>query len=501
MTDPTPPPPPSEERTLAGRVAKGAAWILGSGIAARVLGVFNTIVVARLLVPDDIGIVAVATVAMQLLEGFSQIGVSQAVVKFRDANKDDLNTLFTLSLLRGLFVGLLLAILAPVMATFYDDARMLPIFLVVAAVPIITGLVNPRFFEFERDLRFSQQFIMTIATKLASVIVSIAIAFSFRTYWAIIFGIVTGACVQLFLSYALRPFAPNLSFKSIRKVFGFSGWLTAVSFVTALNNKLDTPILARLVGASGAGVYFMGYNLSSLVSDQLAAPISQAVYPGLSSLQDDVERMRLAFLQSVAALGVIAMPAGFGFAFVAQDVTLLLLGEKWMDAAPLIEILAPVLGLEALFYAAQFYAMARGLTHLVFIRAIVFFIIRFPIFIWATMTYGILGAAYASAGAGLLYVGLNLALYARVSGSNFWDPLWSARRSLAGVAAMAAWFLLLRPYVGGIEALPLPIRLGTDVVIGAVIYIAAVAGLWRAEGRPEGVEEQIWHVVRSRLNH
>lgn len=500
MTDPDTPATPENERSLAGRVAKGAAWILGSGIAARVLGVANTIIVARLLVPDDIGIVAVATVALQLLEGFSQIGVSQAVVKFRDANRDDLNTLFTLSFLRGLFVGLLLVALAPLTASFYDDARMQPIFLVVAMVPIITGLVNPRFFEFERDLRFSQQFIMTIVTKLASVIVSVAIAFAFRTYWAIIFGVVTGACVQLLLSYALRPFSPRLSFKSIRKVFGFSGWLAAVSFVTALNNKLDTPILARLVGASGTGVYFMGYNLSSMVSDQLAGPISQAVYPGLSSLQDDAERMRAAFLQSVAALGVIAMPAGFGFAFVAQDVTLLLLGEKWLEAAPLIEILAPVLGLEALFYASQYYAMAMGLTHLVFIRAIVFFIIRFPVFIWATMAYGIQGAAYASAAAGLLYVGLNLALYARVSGGNFWDPLWSARRSLAGVAAMAAWFLLLRPQIDAIETLPLALRLGSDVAIGAVIYVSVLVGIWRAEGRPEGVEGQVWRVVSARLN-
>ncbi len=230
MTDINSPQHTSPEAGLTRRVAHGAAWIMGSGIAARALGAINTIVVARLLVPNDIGVVAVATLAMQLLQGFSDVGVSQAVVRFRDAGRDDLNTLFTLSLARGLLVGLALALMAPFMAMFYDDPRMRDVFLAVALAPVMIGLINPRFFEFERDLKFSQQFLVTIATKLAGVIVSVVIAFMFRTYWAIILGMLAGGAVQLFLSYALRPFAPRLSFKSIRKVFGFSGWLTASEF-------------------------------------------------------------------------------------------------------------------------------------------------------------------------------------------------------------------------------------------------------------------------------
>ena len=492
-----PGPKSSPEPGLAGRVAHGAAWIMGSGIAARVLGAVNTIVVARLLVPNDIGLVAVATLAMQMLQGFSDVGVSQAVVRFRDAGRDDLNTLFTLSLVRGLIVGLALALLAPMMAAFYGDPRMQSVFLVVAAAPVITGLVNPRFFEFERELRFSQQFLMTIATKLSSVMVSVSIAFAFRSYWAIILGMITGAGVQLFLSYALRPFAPRLSFKSIRKVFGFSGWLTAVSFVAALNNKLDTPILARLVGTGGAGIFFMGGQLSDMVAEQLASPLSKAVYPGLSSLQGETDRMRHAFLRSVAALGVIAMPAAFGFAFVAQDATTLVLGEKWLGVAPVIKILAPVVGLQTLFYAAQYYAMALGLTRLVFVRETVFFLVRFPVFVWAAMTHGIQGAVWASAGAGLIHVGLNLALYAKASGAAFWEPLWSARRSLGAIAVMALWFLWLRPHADGIEALSLPVRLLADIVLGAAIYAIALASLWISEGRPDGVERQIWRMARA----
>ncbi|MEO1243438.1 MAG: lipopolysaccharide biosynthesis protein [Pseudomonadota bacterium] len=501
MTDINSPQRTSPEPGLTRRVAHGAAWIMGSGIAARALGAINTIVVARLLIPNDIGIVAVATLAMQLLQGFSDVGVSQAVVRFRDAGRDDLNTLFTLSLARGLLVGLALALAAPVMAAFYDDPRMRNVFLAVALAPVMIGLINPRFFEFERELKFSQQFLVTIATKLAGVIVSVVIAFMFRTYWAIILGMLAGGAVQLFLSYALRPFAPRLSFKSIRKVFGFSGWLTAVSFVAALNNKLDTPILARFVGTGGAGIFFMGGQLSDMVAEQLAAPLSKAVYPGLSSLQDEVDRMRKAFLRSVAALGVIAMPAAFGFAFVAEDATALVLGEKWAGVAPVIKVLAPVAGLQSLFYAAQYYAMALGLTRLVFIRESAFFLIRFPVFIWAVAAHGLNGAIWAAAGTGVLHVILNLALYARAGGGKFWEPLWSARRSFGAVAVMALWFLWLRPEVAPIDALPLASRLIADIAMGAAIYGLALTGLWIGEGRPDGVERQIWRTARAFTKH
>lgn len=492
------PPLLSDEPALTARVARGAAWIFGAGLFARLLGTINTIVVARLLVPEDIGLVAVATIAMQLLQGLSDIGVSQAVVKFQNADRDDLNTLFTLSVMRGLMIGLVLALAAPVMGGFYEDPRMVGVFLAVAAFPIIAGFINPKFYEFERDLKFSREFIATALNKLAGVFVSITIAFVFRTYWAIILGLLAGVVTQLFLSYAMRPFAPRLSFKSLRKVFGFSGWLTGVSFLAALNNKLDVPILARLTGGAGAGFYFMGFQLSEMATAQIGWPLTRAIYPGLSSMQGEVERMRAAFLRGVAALGAFAMPGAFGFAFVAHDLVALLLGDKWAATAGVIQLLAPVIGLQALFFAVQSYAMALGLIRLVFWRELVFLVIRMPVFIWSALTNGLTGAIWAAAGLGLFHIALNLALYARASGRPFWDPLVSARRSIGAVAAMAIYFLAVRPELPAIAEAPIAVRLFSDIFIGAGLYVLAHLALWRFEGQPDGVEAQALQLLKSR---
>lgn len=486
--------------SLTTRVAHGAAWIMGAGLFARLIGAVNTIIIARLLVPEDIGIVATATITMQLLQGVSDIGVSQAVVKFRDADRDDLNTLFTFSLIRGLAIGLLLFAAAPFAAEFYGDERLFWAFMGVALFPVLLGLINPKYYEFERELKFSREFIVTIVNRLTGVAVSLTIAIIFRTYWAIILGMLASAFVQMALSYVMRPYGPRLSFKSFSRLIGFSGWLGGVSFLAALNNKLDVPILGRVIGQGGAGVFFIGFQISEMVAGQIAMPLTRAIFPGLAQMQGDADRMRRAFLRGVEALGAFAMPAAFGLAFVAGDFTHVVLGEKWSAAVPAIAYLAPVIGLQSLFFATQSYAVALGRTRLVFFRELIFFLIRTPVFVWAAIAHGLEGAIIAVAATGLFHVVLNLALYARASGAAFWEPLLAARRPLGAVAVMALWFVLLRPEIAGVDELDSLSRLGADVFSGAAIYAAMLYVFWRVEGRPGGVEENVKSALVSIWN-
>ena len=480
-------------------VAKGAGWIVAARFAVRMLGAVNTIIVARILAPADFGLVAIGVTAMQLLHGFSEVGVGQAVIRFRDAGRDDLNTLFTLSALRGIIVALLLVLAAPFAADIFDDPRVFWVFLGVALYPLTLGLMNPRFFEFERDLDFSKDFIVSAGNKLAGVAVSIAIAAAFQSYWAIILGLVTGGFVQLVLSYVLRPFAPRISFASFDKVFAFSGWLAGVSFMAALNNKLDALIVARALGEDDAGDYYIGLQLADLSTSELAGPIARAIYPGFSRLQQNAEAMRAAFLQGVEAMAAIALPAAIGFAFIADDFTALVLGAKWSEAAMVIAIVAPSVGLQTLFAATQYYAMAQDKTKYVFYRETAFFLFRTPIFIWAAVEYGLIGAAYACAVTSIVHCALNLGLYARLSGDAFWRPLWAARRSLFAAGVMTLYFTELRPLLSMLDAAPTLVRMLADIAFGGMVFIAAQTVHWRAAGAPSGVEQSIMDLARRFL--
>ncbi|MEM8937270.1 MAG: oligosaccharide flippase family protein [Pseudomonadota bacterium] len=488
--------PGRRDDALEKRVMRGASWIVGSGLIARAIGAVNLIIVARLLAPADFGLVAVAVTVMQLLQGVSDIGVAQVVVRMRDSRRPEMDTLFTLSALRGVIIAALLVGFAPLAAAIYDDPRMGGVFLGVAATPLLFGLVNPRFYEFERAIEFSYEFALTLAVKLVAVAVSIGVALIFRSYWAIILGMAAGAAAHLGLSYALRPTLPRFTLRAFRKVFGLSGWITGVSFLSALNNKLDAPILARFVGAGGAGAYFMGLQLSEMAMGQIAQPLSRAIYPGLSSLQGEAARMRNAYLRGVEALGVFALPAAVGLALVAHDATSLLLGAQWGDAAMVIAYLAPVAGLQSIFYATAGYAVAAGAVRLVFFRELIFLSIRLPVFIAATILYGLKGAVISAAILGIFQIMLTLFLYARVSGDSVLRPVIAARRSLAAAAAMAVVLVAISPMVQPVFSDAL--RLCAMVGLGALVYVVVLGALWALEGRPAGVEGSIANVIAEK---
>ncbi|MDZ7626871.1 MAG: oligosaccharide flippase family protein [Parvularculaceae bacterium] len=498
-------PEPANELSpsLTARVARGAGFIVASRFVMGFLGFLNTVIVARLLLPDDFGIVAIGLGAMQILTNVSDIGVAQAVIKFHDAARKDLDTLFTLSVLRGAIIAILLVATAPFAADFYGEPRVFWVFTGCALYPLFTAFINPKFFEFERDLDYSKEFFATIIFKLAGVIVSIAVAVVFQSYWAMILGLAANGFVQMVLSYTMRPYRPHLTLASLHKVFAFSGWLTGVGLMSALNNKLDPLVIARVIGASGAGHYFMGMQLAELPTREVAYPAARAIYPGLSELQGDPARMRDAYLKGVEAIAAIAMPAAIGFALIARDLIPLLLGDKWADAIPVVEIITPVLGAQMPFLATQFYAMALGATRLVFFRELAFFFVRTPLFIAATLAFGLEGAAAAIAGCGALYIALNLVLYARVAGDRLWRPMWRVRRSFLASVAMAAIVMSIRS-ISLLEPADPLIRILAEIVAGAASYIGVHALLWRIEGLPNGAERAMLDfgrpLIRRALN-
>lgn len=489
---------PNDE-TLSGQVMRGTAWIVAARFIMRIIGFVNTVIIAKLLVPEDFGIVAVGVAAMQLVQGLSNIGLSQAVVKFRDASVDDLNTLFTLSMLRAGLTALLLVGIGFGAAEILEDRRFIGVFFGIAATPLILGLMNPRFYEFERDLDFSREFVATVSEKTVSVIVSICVALILRSYWALVIGMLAGAVTQTIISYWVRPFLPRLTLTSFRKMISFSGWLAGVSFVVSLNNKLDSFILARFIGLPATGVYYLGSQLAGLITSELAEPLARAIYPGLSQLQEDADRMRRAFLGGVAAVAAIALPASIGVAFIAEDLVQFVFGPKWAQTVPILQYLTPAFGLQALMLSMYYYSMARGRVKLAFFRELAFSAIKIPLFIWAAMTHGFLGAVYMASATCVVYVVLQLILYWQVSGGGVHEPLWAARRSFGAVGAMALWFVLAVPNFTGLEAVPIFVRLFVHVASGAIIYLGVHYWLWRVEGMPDGVEGRVIHLANQAL--
>ncbi len=487
-------------KELGGKVASGAMMIAAARFLIRGIGLINTLVVARLLAPDDFGVVAIGVTITQLLQNFSDIGVAQAIIRQKILTRRVVNTFFTLSIIRGVLISSLLVILSFFANDFFHDERTGGIFLAMALAAFLQAVCNPRFHHFERKLDFRKSLFVEVADKAVAVIVSLSLAIAFRNYWAIVGGVLAGASVRLVMSYAMIPYMPRLSLKAYSDVISFTGWMTGVSFVAALNNKLDALIIGRFLGAGPTGVYTMGTQLAWLAADELASPISRALYPGFSALQGDRMLMRKTFLRGVETLAAVVLPASLGIAFVADDLIMTLLGEQWMATSFVVAAYAPVTALIAIYALVQWYATALGQARFIFIREFLFLCVRLPIFCFAVFKFGLEGAIWAICGLGVLHAAFNAALFTVLERSNPLLPLWQARRTVVALGGLALYFLAVKPLISINEDMPSIVTLCGDIAMGATFYGAALFGVWRLSGKPPGVDALLFGAF-SRFAH
>jgi len=476
------------------RIAAGVGWLYGYRWVERLIDFASVVVLARILAPDDFGLVAIAASVVTIIEGLSALDVNKALIRHRDDDRALYDTAWTLSALRGLFA----AVIMIVISRLVDDPRIAAILIALALSPILTGLANPRFVMFERDLVFSRLAILTLGARILAFAVTVAIAVLTRSYWALVIGILAGALTSLVLGYLMRPYLPRPSLTRFADIFAFSGWLSLTSVVTTLAMETDKIIVGRLLGITEAGYYFMTQRIGVLPTRELVSPLQRILFPSFSELAADTVRLRRAVLESVNVVGSLSLPAGFGFALIAGDFVPLMLGDRWSPIVPLLVVLVPYLGLRATLSMALPCVMALGRTRLLFGVSLIYAVIHLPVFIGCTAAFGLPGAIWSIVGAGVLYTALNAWMLHRCLGLTPRELVSRLRRPLAAALAMVGTVLAVRAAlpIATLGTAPSWTSLAGTVVVGAAVFTAALGTLWRIEGRPPGLERRLLDLLR-----
>jgi PST family polysaccharide transporter len=479
--------------TTTRRVAAGAGWLYGHRWIERLLDFASIVVLARLLSPDDFGVVAIATSFVAIIEGLAAFDVNKALIRTRDEDRALYDSAWTLSALRGLLAAVCMAAIAP----FVTDARISAVLLALALSPLLGGLANPRFVTYERDLVYSRVAGLTLGARVVAVGVTILLAVLYRSYWALVIGLLAGALASTALSYALRPYRPRISFARVSDIFGFSGWLSAATIVTTLAMETDRIIVGRLIGVANAGLYYMTTRVGVLPTRELISPLQRILFPSFSELVHDRARLRRVVGESINVLGSLSLPAGVGFSLVAGGFVPLALGAQWLAIVPLVTVLVPYLGVRATLSMTWPCAMALGEVRLLFRISLVYALVHLPVFIAGTALFGLSGAIWSIVVAGVFYSYLNAWLLKRTLGITLGEILDQLRRPFFATVVMAGAVLALK------EALP-PAPLSTGgawaallarVLVGSGVYGATLHALWRREGRPAGIEYRVLQVL------
>jgi len=469
-------------------------------LVERSLSIVSTIILARLLVPADFGLVAMAMSVVALIELASAFSLDVPLIQRSSPTRDHYDTAWTFKLLMGAGCGLAIALLAHPAATFYSEPRLVSVMLALSVGWVLQGFENIGVVNFRRNMDFRRELMFLLGKKLVAFIITVSLSLLLRSYWALVAGILTSRLAGIALSYAMEPYRPRLCFRAWTDLFSVSSWLFINNLLHYGTQRLSHFFIGRLHGSQALGLYTVGAELAYLPQTELVAPINRAVFPGYSRMVENPAEIGRGFIDINAVIAIIVFPACVGLAVVADLLVAVLLGPKWADAVPLIRVLVIAGGLSALTsnaYSAYLALNRARVTTWILAVEVVVLIAAMVLF---SRAYGFIGIAYAELTAvvtavacsyGLLFRALKISVARYVS--NIWRPIAAA--ALMGLAVAA----LSEGAIGGRNPLPVILALFACVSAGVVIYAIALLGLWLLSGKPQGAEATLLRRVLPRF--
>jgi O-antigen/teichoic acid export membrane protein len=481
--------------TSAGQsLLRGSAWMIGARWAMRVIGLASTIVLARLLVPEDFGVVAMALIAVGLLETIAYAGVDLALMRDGADSRDHYDTAWTIQLIQGAILALLLVVLAPLAAAYFKEPRVTAIVQFCGLRALIGGFQNIGVVAFRKELDFAKEFRFSLYSKLFNFAFTVAAAWWFRNYWALVFGMLTSAAVTVLASYRMHPYRPRLSLAAVRQIWSFSQWLMISQIGSFMNQKTDAIVVGGLVGTSAMGNYHVSHEISTMPTSELVMPMRRALFPVLAKLQTQAAEFQGAVLNSFSVVATLCLAMSFGLVSVAPEAVLLILGPKWTGAIPLVQWLALYGGFSSLVLVLEVPLWVRGRTRLSALRSWTELAVLVPLVWLATRQFGIEGAAATRAGVSAVMMLLMAYLAARsgcVRASQLWKAVWRPFIASGVMAALVTGAPLPATW-------PLLAILFLKILAGALMFTGVLMGLWLAAGRPEGFEATALRQLRTR---
>jgi O-antigen/teichoic acid export membrane protein len=473
------------------KMAAGIAWMSLMRLGVKGLGLISTVVLARLLVPGDFGLVAMAMSVVSGLELFRAFSFDVALIQKSDADRSYYDTAWTLNVLFGVALALILLGITPFAAEFFKEPRLQVVMQLIALGVFVSGFENIGVVAFRKDLDFRKEFLLRVVQKACSTAICLSFAFLLKNYWALVIGTVADNILGVLITYVAHPFRPRFSLAMSRHLVSFSKWLLATNVLYFFRDRGADYVLGRVAGASTLGLFTISVDIANLPTAEIIAPINRAVLPAYAKMAHDLEQLRQGFLNVIGFVLALALPAGFGIAVTSDLIVNVLLGTKWAAAAPTISILAISGAINALQTNSGVVHYAMGRPRTVATMSMVHVLFLFPSVVWAAYYYGAIGIAWA-----------NLAAIVAIVPANFWIVLRRLHLSIPRLLAVA-WRPIVATGVmyvvtGYVIALCASLTLATllfSIAAGAAAYFATLMALWFIAGRPSGPEQTVTNKV------
>ena len=459
-------------KNLKGRTIRGGVAKTGAQAINILLRIGSLMVLARLLDPEDFGLIGMVTAVTGVFSLFKDAGLSMATIQRAAISNEQVSTLFWINMLVGAILGFLSTALAPLLVLFYHEPRLLWVTVALALGFVLNAAGVQHAALLQREMRFVALSVIEVASQLVGVAVGIGMAVGGSGYWALVaMALVMPATttVGAWLATAWVPGAPRRGI-GIGSMMRFGGIVTLNGLVVYVAYNTEQVLLGRFWGADALGIYGRGYQLVSIPTESLSAAVGGVAFSALSRLQGEPGRLKQYFLKGYSIIVSMTLPITVACALFSDDLILFLLGPKWMDAAVIFRFLAPTIlvfslvnPLSWLLYSIGLAERSLKIAFLIAPTVIAAYIIGLP--------FGPNGVALGYSAA-MILLSLPIAAWAihgTIIGPR--DLLQAVRKPLISTVAAAAFALAVHQGFG--PSLPLVPRLalGCGILFGTYVWM------------------------------
>ena len=441
--------PLSDDSThnLGRRTIHGGAVVFGSMLMQKLVGLVILAVMARLLTPEDYGLLGMVFAMTMFLQIFADMGLPLATVQKADLTQSQISTMFWINLLLGVLLGIAVAAAAPLIVYFYKEPVLLSVTLLCAISFPLVALGSQHRALLQRRMAFGRLAVSEIAGLIVGGITGITMALRGYGVFALVGQQLTSCVTIVLCNWLLTGWIPGMPVRKCgtRSMLKLGGYLTAFNFVNYFARNLDKILLGRFYGAAPLGLYTRGYSLMMFPIQLVSGPISSVMIPALSKIQHDLPRMRAVYLQVLQMIGFISFPLMVWLMICGNDVIAVVYGQKWLAAAPIFKILCIVGIWQGIYNATGQVFMAAGRTDRQF-KIGLFMAIVLAVAFALGIRWGAKGVAISYAAAFSIAILPYLAYTYATVGLRLWVVLRSLWPSLAAAVGMIPFLWSVREF-------------------------------------------------------
>ena len=467
--------------------------MVGLRWSIRGIGLLSTIILARLLVPEDFGLVALATLFASLLDVLTSFGVDMALIQRQDSSRAHYDTAWTIKIIQTAFVALLMILASPFAAELFREPRVTGLMLFVSMSILISGLENIGIVAFRKELEFHKEFGYRVTIKLTRFCVTVVLAYLLRSYWALVWGSLVTRIVGVVLSYFVQSYRPRITLSRVGDLWSFSQWMLVRNIGMYLRRRFDGFAVGRYFSSGSMGIYSLAKEIAELPTTELIWPMGRVLFPSYVRLVHDPKRLGRAYLKSLSVIAMMAVPAGAGVALVAEPLVFVLLGERYAQVGPVLVWLALYNVLLTLAASVQSPLMALGrmrrVAGLVWLQSI----LAIPVIVVAALQRDLVIIAQAQLAVAVVLVPLFFFFLISAALFGWLDLVKSLWRPALATSVMALALSGVPDVGGAVGALAIKIPLG--IAMFSFVEFAC----WQLSGRPDGAERLFLDIVARKV--